>query len=268
MPVAAVNGINLYYETSGSGEPLVFVPGLGGTTDLWFQQRKYFSEHYQFISLDNRGAGRSDKPQGPYSMQLFADDLNALLDHLGISQPINLVGASMGGIISQAFIHDYPQRVKKLALVCSGVSAGDPHHTPTSQYVMQKILNPGNTVEEKVDSFLEIFYHPEYAANNPGVRDFYLNRKIDPQPPHAYQAQLAACFDPRPYHQWLHEIRVPTLIYHGRDDAVWPLQNALTLKEGIGDSATLVIMEKAGHILMQEKPEEFNQTLHDFLKRQ
>ncbi|MBS1197561.1 MAG: alpha/beta hydrolase [Proteobacteria bacterium] len=267
MPVAVINGIDLYYETLGSGEPLVFIPGLGGTTDLWFQQRKYFSEYYQFISLDNRGAGRSDKPQGPYTMQQFADDLNALLDHLEITAPINLVGASMGGIIAQMFIHDHPQRVKKLALVCSGVSAGDPHYTPTSQYVMQKILNPGNTVEEKVNSFLEIFYHPEYAANTPGIRDFYLNRKIDPQPPHAYQAQLGACFDQRRYYEWLADIHVPVLVYHGREDAVWPLQNAQTLKDGLGDFATLMIMEKAGHVLMQEKPEEFNQTLHDFLKQ-
>lgn len=267
MPTATINGINLYYETSGSGEPLVFVPGLGGTTDLWFCQKKYFSEHYQFISLDNRGAGRSDKPEAAYSMQQFADDLNALLDHLSISTPINLVGASMGGIISQAFIHDHPQRVKKLALVCSGVSAGDPHYTPTSEYVIGKIMNPGNTPEEKVNSFLEIFYHPEYAANHPEIRDFYLSRKVDPQPPYAYQAQLAACFDQRPYYEWLSDIHIPTLVYHGRDDAVWPLQNALTLKDGVGDFGTLAIMEKAGHVLMQEKAEEFNETLFNFLKQ-
>lgn len=267
MPNATINGISLYYETLGEGDPLVFVPGLGGTTDLWFQQRKYFSQHYRFISLDNRGAGRSDKPEGPYPMQQFAADLRALLDHLEIEQPILLAGASMGGIIAQAFIHDYPQRVKKLALVCTGVSGGDPHQTPTSAYVMQKLMNPGNTVEEKVDSFLEIFYHPDYAANHPEVRQAYLSRKIDPQPPHAYMAQLGACMDPRPYYQWLADIRVPTLIFHGRDDVVWPLQNAFTLKEGLGDRATLAIMEKAGHILMQEKPEEFNQTLHNFLRQ-
>lgn len=267
MPTAHLNGIDLYYETSGSGTPLVFIPGLGGTTDLWFCQRKHFSEHFQFISLDNRGAGRSDKPQGPYSMQQFADDLDALLNHLAITQPILLVGASMGGIIAQAFIHDHPERVQKLALICSGVSGGDPHYMPPSDYVMQKIANPGNTVEEKIDSLLEIFYHPEYAASHPEIRNFYLSRKIDPQPPHAYMAQLAACMDPRPYYDWLADIRVPTLVYHGRDDAVWPLQNAQNLKEGLGQHGTLAIMEKAGHILMQEKAEEFNQTLHDFLKQ-
>lgn len=266
MPSATINGINLYYEVSGAGEPVVFIPGLGGTTDLWFYQQRHFSKHYRFISLDNRGAGRSDKPPGPYTMQQFAEDLNGLLDHLGIAEPIRLVGASMGGIISQAFIHAHPQRVKKMALVCSGVSGGDPHYVPPSAYVMQKINAPGNSVEEKVDTFLEIFYHPEYTASHPEVRDIYLNRKIEPQPPHAYAAQLAACMDPQPYYQWLADIRVPVLVYHGRDDLVWPLQNAENLVKGLGGQGTLEVMEKAAHILMQEKPEEFNRNLDDFLK--
>lgn len=267
MPTATINGISLYYEMNGSGEPLVFIPGLGGTTDLWFQQIKYFSAHYQFVSFDNRGAGRSDKPEGAYSMAQFSNDLNGLLDHLGIDKPINLVGASMGGIIAQAFIHDHPERVKKLALVCSGVSVGDPHYTPTSAYVMEKIINPGTTVQEKIDSFLEVFYHPDYAATHPEIRDFYLSRKLEPQPAHAYQAQLAACADPRTYYSWLNDIRVPTLVYHGSDDAVWPIKNAHTLMEGLGSYGTLAIMERAGHILMQEKPEEFNQTLLAFLQQ-
>ena len=198
MPTAKINGIDLYFETSGQGQPLVFIPGLGGTTDLWYAQRAFFSERYHFISLDNRGAGRSDKPAGPYTMQQFADDLHALLDHLEIAEPILLVGASMGGIIAQAFIHDHPQRVAKLALVCSGVSGGDSHYVPPEQAVIDKILRPGNTPEEKIDTFLEIFYHPDFVSRHPQVRDYYLSRKIEPQPAHAYMAQLGACYDHAP----------------------------------------------------------------------
>lgn len=265
MTLATINGVNLYFEVAGDGEPLVFIPGLGGTTDLWIYQTRYFRDHYKVISLDNRGAGRSDKPPGPYTMQTFAQDLNALLDHLEITTPVCLVGASMGGIIAQAFIHDFPLRVKKLALVCSGVSGGDPHNVRSSDYVTQKLLNPGQTAEDKVNTFMEIFYHPQFVAKNPGLRDLYLKRKIDPQPPHAYTAQLTACMDPRPYFDWLGEIKVPTLVYHGRDDRVWPLQNALNLMTGLGAHGELAIMEDAAHILMQEKPDEFNQTLAAFL---
>lgn len=265
MPNVSVNGISLYYEESGRGQPLVFIPGLGGTTDLWALQTRYFENHYRCIVFDNRGAGRSDKPAGPYSQEMFARDLAGLLDVLQIDQPILLVGASMGGIIAQTFIHDHPQRVKKLVLACSGVSAGDPHITLCSEQVMARLANPGNTPEEKVDTLLSTFYHPDFVRERPELRGWYLNRKIDPQPAYAYQAQLAACFDPRPYYQWLRDIAVPVLVIHGADDIVWPLQNAHTLCEGIGAGAELYVMERAGHVFMQEKPEEFNRALHAFL---
>lgn len=265
MPLARINDIDLYYELSGEGEPLVFIPGLGGTTELWTFQTRQFSQTHRTLTLDNRGAGRSDKPEGAYAMETFARDLHDLLDHLGITEPITLVGASMGGIISQAFIHDYPQRVKKLVLVCSGVSGGDPHITLPAMEVMQKLAAPGDTLEAKTDTLLSIFYHPDFIARNPQIRQYYLSRQDAPQPPHAYQAQLAACGDPRPYYEWLADIRVPTLIIHGTHDQVWPLQNAHTLKAGIGEHAQLSIMENAGHVLMAEQVAEFNRILAEFV---
>lgn len=267
MPTAHVNEINLYYESTGSGETVVFIPGLGGTTELWTLQTRYFSHSYRCIALDNRGAGRSDKPAGPYSQELFASDLNELLNFLKIDEPIILVGASMGGIIAQAFIHDYPQRVKKLVLACSGVSAGDPHITLGSAEVMNSLANPGNTPEEKADSLIKTFYHPEFVRQHPEIRDWFLQRKGEAQPAHAYMAQLAACSDPRPYYQWLAAINIPVLVIHGADDIVWPLQNARTLVEGIGPNAELYVMENAAHVFMQEKPEEFNRVLHDFFRK-
>jgi len=267
MPIAKVNGIDLYYEATGAGAPLVFIPGLSGTTDLWAYQLRYFRDHYRTISLDNRGAGRSDKPQGTYSMETFARDLNDLLDFLEISEPVYLVGASMGGIIAQAFIHDYPQRVNKLVLACSGVSGGDPHITPCSRQVLDKLANPGVTIEEKVDTFLEIFFHPEYVASHPEIRTIFLKYKSGLQPTHAYKAQFDACADPRPYYEWLAAIKAPVLVIHGDEDVVWPLQNARTLIEGLRGNGKLYVMEKAAHVLMQERPEEFNRILHEFFGR-
>jgi pimeloyl-ACP methyl ester carboxylesterase len=267
MPKAHANGIDLYYEVSGEGEPLVFIPGLAGTTDLWLYQTSFFKDRYRVISLDNRGAGRSDMPDGPYSMQQFAKDLHDLLEVLEVNEPVNLVGASMGGLIAQAFIHDYPQRVKKLVLACSGVSGGDPHITFAAPEVAQRIGNPGATAEEKVQTYLDIFYHADFVAANPQLRQFFLSRKVDAQPPQAYQAQLAACSDPRPYYDWLADIQVPTLVMHGDEDLIWPLQNAHTLVAGTGGRAQLYVMEKAGHIFMHEQPLAFNQALDAFLRQ-
>ena len=267
MPFDRVSGIELYFEQEGSGEPLVFVPGLGGSTLLWRLQTSHFKDRYQCLSFDNRGAGRSDKPPGPYSMDLFAEDLHGLLDHLGIHEPINLVGASMGGIIAQAFIHAYPHRVKRLVLACTGVSAGDPHYTPASAALVAKLRNPGHTQEEKVDTFIQIFYHPDFVARHPELRALYLSQDFEPQPPHAYVAQLAACFDAQPYYDWLADIQVPTLVVHGREDQVWPLQNAETLLAGLGRRGHRCVIEPSGHIVMQEQAEAFNQALEAFLER-
>ncbi|MBI1891712.1 MAG: alpha/beta fold hydrolase [Burkholderiales bacterium] len=267
MPIAQVNGINLYYEVAGSGEPVVFIPGLAVTTELWLFQTAFFKNEFQTISYDPRGAGRSDKPQGPYSMQDFSKDLNDLLDDLEIEQPVNLVGASMGGVIAQAFIHDYPHRVKRLVLACTGVSAGDPHVTFPPASVGQKVANPGTTLEERVDTILSISYHPAFVAKHPELRQAFLTRKTDPQPAFAYRAQLAACSDTRPYYKWLKDIKVPVLVIHGDGDLIWPLQNAHTLVKGIGENAELVVLKEAGHIFMQEQPLEFNQALLDFFKK-
>lgn len=265
MPFYKANGINIHVEDIGDGEPLIMIPGLSGDSFLWRFQIDYFKDFFRVIAIDNRGAGKSDTPEEEYTMKMFAKDLNDLLDKMDIDDPINLMAASMGGIIAQSFIHDYPHRVKRLILACSGVSAGDPHYTMLDKNTYQKIENPGSTSEEKANSLVSIFYHKDFLKKNPDIANTYLERKRTPQPKHAYQAQLKACFDDRPYYEWLPDINIPTFIIHGNNDIIWPVQNAYTLLEGIGDNAEIYIMEKAGHILFHEKVEEFNKIVHDFL---
>ena len=101
------NGINIYYEKSGSGPYLILIEGLGAATYLWEKQVPEFSKHFTTVVYDNRGVGKSDKPPGPYTIKMMADDLAGLMDTLKIPKA-HILGASMGGFIAQEFALSYP----------------------------------------------------------------------------------------------------------------------------------------------------------------
>lgn len=269
MPTLQVNGIELYYEEHGAGAPLVLVPGLGGTVESWHAQIRHFQRRYRVIALDNRGSGRSSKPPGPYTMDQMAADLAGLLDALDITVPVCLVGASMGGVLVQCFTHHYPERVGQLVLVSTGVSGGDPRITFPSMAVLQKLMFPGFTAQQRMRTLFGLYFHPQYLQAHPEVFDdaACLYARIGAQPEHATKAQLKAVQDTRPYYKWLARIRVPVLVMHGEDDVVWPVKNAHTLVKGVGANAELALFPQAGHVLCQEKAVEFNACLEQFLAR-
>ncbi len=117
MPVIKVNDINLYYEVYGKGEPIVLIGGLAN--DLTDYTRtpivSTLAKKYQVIVFDNRGAGRSDKPDVSYSIEMMADDTADLLKKLGIKNA-NIVGVSMGGRIALDLTLRHPQLVRNLSL--------------------------------------------------------------------------------------------------------------------------------------------------------
>ena len=100
MPHSTVNGIKIYYEEQGTGEPLILINGLAFPMDLWFAQIRELSKDFRVIALDNRGIGRSDHPDEEYSIAMMASDAVGLLQSLGIAKA-HVVGLSMGGFIAQ-----------------------------------------------------------------------------------------------------------------------------------------------------------------------
>jgi pimeloyl-ACP methyl ester carboxylesterase len=119
VPHLRANDLNLYFEASGTGEPLVFLHGLGSSTRDWERQVAFFSGGYQVVTFDNRGHGRTDKPRGPYSIPLFARDAAAFLRAVGVV-PAHIVGLSMGGMTAFQLAVDEPDLVKSLTIVNSG----------------------------------------------------------------------------------------------------------------------------------------------------
>jgi pimeloyl-ACP methyl ester carboxylesterase len=118
LPRAKVNGINLYYEVCGQGEPLIMIMGFAGSRAGWIFQRRAFMKYFRVITFDNRGVGRTDKPIGPYSIKMMAEDKAGLMNHLGIEKA-HVLGVSMGGYIAQELAINYPERVNKLVLGCT-----------------------------------------------------------------------------------------------------------------------------------------------------
>mgnify|MGYP001026068927 CR=1 FL=1 len=268
MPFIRSGDVQLWYETFGDGEPLVLIMGLGGVIQAWALQIAEFAKHYRLICMDNRGAGRSDKPEGPYSITAFAEDLAAVLDAAEV-ESAHVLGVSMGGLIAQEFYHLAPRRVRSLILGCTGVGPNDPAAVPPEPDVIAalRLDRRSEPLEKVTEAMMHAFYHPTYisAIPNLAARLVKINRDI-PQPPHAFEAQLQACYSHRPNSPRLKDIRVPTLVLHGEHDRVWPLANAEYLAAHI-PNAELVVIPEAGHMFMLEKPREFNRAVLDFLGR-
>jgi pimeloyl-ACP methyl ester carboxylesterase len=115
MPIANINGININYKVQGQGEPLIMIIGAGSDQSGWRYQIGSFKKYFRTITFDNRGAGKSDKPTGPYTMRMMADDTVGLMDHLRIEKA-HVLGGSMGGMIAQELAINHPERVDKLVL--------------------------------------------------------------------------------------------------------------------------------------------------------
>ena len=116
MPYVETNGIRMYYKEKGEGDPLVLIMGFGAPGTLWDLHVNEYAKHFRCIMLDNRGVGQTDKPPGPYTTAMMADDTIGLMDALGIEKT-RVVGISMGGTISQQLALRYPRKVQSMVLI-------------------------------------------------------------------------------------------------------------------------------------------------------
>lgn len=264
MPKVKVNGIQLYYELHGQGEPLVLIVGLGGSALGWGMQIPTFSREFQVVAFDNRGSGRSDKPAARYTIRMFADDTAGLMDALGITSA-HVYGQSMGGFIAQELALNYPQRVRTLVL--GSTSCGGRHAVAASpgHLILMASLSTLSP-EEAAEKNLPLLYSTEFIVRK---REELIARSLteaELRPPlDAYARQVQAALRHNTYDR-LPQIRCPTLIISGSDDKVVPAKNSSILAECI-PNAELVVLPKAGHGYLVEFAEESNAIVFDFLRR-
>jgi pimeloyl-ACP methyl ester carboxylesterase len=263
MPMLEVNGIDIYYETDGQGDPLVLIMGLRRNAEWWYCQISTLSRHFRVLAFDNRGAGRSDKPGMEYSIRLFADDTAGLMDALDMKQA-HVLGISMGGYIAQELALNYPEKIKSLILGCTG--PGGTRAVPmNSERLKTFTANEGLTPTQILRKDMDIYFSDEYLKNHlEKIEEFIEISLRYYQPPDAFGRQFAACLKHDTVKRLRH-IAVPTLIMSGNDDPLVPPENSRILKELI-PHAELYFYPGCRHCFFIEKGEQFNQKLITFLK--
>jgi len=265
MPKAQSNGIELYYEIHGEGKPLVLISGLGYSSWQWHKMVPLLAEKFQVITFDNRGVGQSDKPAGPYTAGMLAQDTVGLLDALKIEKAV-IVGHSMGGFIAQAIALDFPQRVEKLIL-CS-TNFGGPNHAPITPEAMKVLTDLTSDALTRFKNGLAVSTAPGWSERNPAMIEEWIQWRVaNPIEPVHYQAQMAIGLGLLPeaaaFENKLPRLNVPTLILFGAHDKVVPPANADLLAQKIAGS-TVVIFPDAGHFFPIEIAEAASRTILDF----
>jgi pimeloyl-ACP methyl ester carboxylesterase len=260
MPYASVNGIKIYYEIYGDGYPLALIGGLGSQIQSWAAQIPIYSRHFRVIVFDNRGMGKSDKPDIPYTTELMADDTAALLDTLGI-ESAHIAGKSMGGMIAQWLAVKYPEKVGKLVLGCTSASRDE---------VGNEILRMGREIATKVGmktvwlSALFLGYTRDYIENNLGaMREALDSVSENPEALTGYIRQSFAC-EAHNIRDLVGRIKAPTLVMLGERDLIASPKRSRELAELI-PGARLKVVEGVGHGFWREKHEEVDRAVLGFL---
>jgi pimeloyl-ACP methyl ester carboxylesterase len=265
MPKVRVGDIDMYYEVQGEGQPLLLIHGLTLDHLSWSFQFHAFSEKYKVVAFDNRGVGRTDAPDKPYTTEMMADDVAGLLDVLEI-QKAHVLGLSLGGMIAQEFALKYPQRVDRLVLAAT--AARPAKNAQRSSHIIDTLLRmvkAGVGLEERTRMFMVWSFTPKFFED-PKQAQIMVNLVTSsphPQTSEGLAGQISAAEQHDSYER-LGDIKSPTLVLAARDDLLLPARLSEELAEGINGSK-LVVIEGAAHLFCIQHPGEFNQAVLDFL---
>ncbi len=256
----------IYYRTNifRVGIPiLVFVHGLSGSSSAWKRYETAFEDTYNVLSLDLRGHGKSVKPSGSHEYQLrhFVGDLRDLLDHLGIKQCI-LISHSFGTLITLEFLLTYQNRVQAAVFLSPNITIA----RRWSARLIQPLVWLGMRIFEYIPIFSRTGTHIDYDRyRNTGdwnVRRMFADVRNTGVRIYLYCLYHSYAFDRE---DSLEKIAVPVLIMHGKNDTIFPVENAIIAARRIKHS-TLVLLDDADHILVLNHFPEVSAALSDFFK--
>jgi len=249
------------------------IAGLTCNSTTWWRNISVFSQEYRVIAIDNRGSGRSDKPDIPYSMEMMAADIAGLLNTINVDAA-HIFGVSLGGDIAQHFALHYPERVISLVLGCTSCGGGHAIRSSAEtrssframfnqeyQAEMQKL-----SLEEQAKKVFPLFFTQKFIDGNPTIMGQHQSiswQYMDPLYSLARQGQASAAHDT---YERLPQIKAPTLVIAGDADRGVPVENSRLLVSRI-PNAELVILKNVGHAFYVEAAEEANRVILDFLRQ-
>jgi len=265
MPRIKVNDITMNYEQQGSGEPLILIPYLAADNACYAFQVADYAKHFTCISVDPRGAGETDKPEGVYSTELFAEDISGLMQALGIERA-HIAGLSLGAAIGMWLAVKQPQKVKSLS-IHSGWAKTDAFIEAIIESWRIMLKATGSVTEMIIAGIFPWCFTPELYASKPDYIQSLAGfvRSRPPQPADAFLRQADAVLA-HDVESQLGQIKAPTQITFGRHDLVTSTRFAAALTENVPDSE-FIIFEDCSHAPIYENVADFNQKTLDFLQR-
>jgi pimeloyl-ACP methyl ester carboxylesterase len=265
MPKIKVNDITMNYEQTGSGEPLVLIPYLAADNACYAFQVADYAKHFTCISIDPRGAGETDKPAGTYSTELFAEDVAAFMQAIGIDRA-HVSGLSLGAATGIWLAAKHPGKVKSLSLH-SGWTKTDPFLKVVVQGWQTMAKGLGSVTEMVIQGIFPWCFTPELYAAKPdyieALASFVRGRPAQPLEAFLRQSNAVIAHDAE---SALSRVKSPTQITFGRHDIATSTRFADAMKNTIAGSE-LTIFEGCAHAPIYEHVDEFNAKTLDFLRR-
>jgi pimeloyl-ACP methyl ester carboxylesterase len=266
MPVVPANGIDVYYEVQGEGEPLVLIPYLAADQACYAFQVADYAKEFTCFTVDLRGAGLSGKPEGSYSTELLADDIAAFMKVAEL-ESAHVSGLSLGAATGMHLAARHPSRVRSLSLH-SAWDATDPFLRTVVETWRIMARGLDSVTDMVIDGIFPWCFTPELYAARPeyidSLADFVRSRPMPGVDAFLRQSDAVLSHDARAV---LGSIQAPTLVTFGEHDMCTSTRFAGPLTEGI-PGAELIVFEGASHAPIYEVTEEFNQRTLEFLRRQ
>jgi len=260
MPYRLIEKTQFYYEIHGEGEALVFIHGLGASTQDWEAQVAFFEKKYQVITFDLRGHGKTDKPEEPYSVQLFAIDVANVIRSLLGERAVHIIGHSLGGMVAFQLTLDSPELVKTLTIINSAPAVILPRMRDHLFFYMRMINIKLFGMHALATHLAKLLFPRPEQAN---LREVFIKRWSE-NDPKAYLNSL------RMFRGWnvmhrLTEIKCPTFIVTADHD-----YSPITFKElytKLIPNAELAVIKNSWHMTNLDQPDALNVALNNFLEK-